>query len=183
MNLLKLKRQMLLCVLLSGMALFGYGQMNITPPSTQAGALMRSVNVPVNFYTGVANINIPLYGIGLKSLQVPVQLCYQASGIKVNDAATWVGLGWRLSAGGRISRMVKGGGADEKGFCKPSVSSSDGYIAQNLPQWTLKTTEQRLEDKFDSESDLFYFEFPGGTGRFMVDYDGRAWEMPYQNLM
>lgn len=182
MNLLKLKRQMLLCVLLSGMALFGYGQMNITPPSTQAGALMRSVNVPVNFYTGVANINIPLYGISLKSLQVPVQLCYQASGIKVNDAATWVGLGWRLSAGGRISRMVKGGGADEKGFCKPPVSSSDGYIAQNLPQWTLKTTGQRLEDKFDSESDLFYFEFPGGTGRFMVDYDGRAWEMPYQNL-
>lgn len=169
-------------LLATGISVECYGQRQaIAPPSPQGGALMRSINIPVSYYTGTASINLPLYIAGLQGIQIPIQLDYQASGIKVNDAATWVGLGWRLVAGGRITRMVKGG-PDEKGFCRPPSLTSDGCVATDLTKWTIGSIGDRLDNHFDSEADLFYFELPGASGRFFVDYNGHVWDMPYQNM-
>lgn len=78
---------------------------NLITPSPDGCALMRSINVPVDKYTGVANIQVPITEIKIgEDKSVPVVLSYQASGIKVADVASTVGLGWRLSAGGRITR-------------------------------------------------------------------------------
>lgn len=41
-------------------------------------------------------------------LQLPLYLSYHASGIKVAQEATWVGLGWDLMAGGCINRVISG---------------------------------------------------------------------------
>ncbi len=182
MKLFRPKLASLFLLIATGIAVQGYGQRQaIAPPSPQGGALMRSINIPVSYYTGTASINLPLYVAGSQGIQVPIQLDYQASGIKVNDAATWVGLGWRLVAGGRITRMVKGE-PDEKGFCRSPSSTSDGYVATDLTKWTIESVGTRHDNHFDSEADLFFFEFPGASGRFFVDYDGHAWDMPYQNL-
>ena len=108
MNLLRPKL-LALFLLFAGIVPYSYGQeqQSITPPSPEAAAMMRSINIPVSHYTGTASINIPFYTISAGGVQVPVSLGYQASGIKVKDMETWVGLGWRLSTGGRISRMVQ----------------------------------------------------------------------------
>ncbi|MFQ8805341.1 MAG: hypothetical protein ACLR8Y_09855 [Alistipes indistinctus] len=73
-----------LSVLLAGCFLRGYGQEQtpVTPPSPEAAAMMRSINIPVSHYTGTASINIPFYTISAGNVQVPVTLGYQASGIK-----------------------------------------------------------------------------------------------------
>ena len=153
MKLFRPKLASLFLLIATGIAVQGYGQRQaIAPPSPQGGALMRSINIPVSYYTGTASINLPLYVAGSQGIQVPIQLDYQASGIKVNDAATWVGLGWRLVAGGRITRMVKGE-PDEKGFCRSPSSTSDGYVATDLTKCT------RHDNHFDSEADLFFSNF------------------------
>ncbi|MGY4537395.1 YD repeat-containing protein [Mucilaginibacter sp. UYNi724] len=62
----------------------------------------------VDNFVGVPAIQVPVYEIKLKGLTVPIVLKYNNSGIKVNDEASWVGLGWRLEAGGVITRSKRG---------------------------------------------------------------------------
>ena len=143
--------------------------------------MMRSINIPVSHYTGTASINIPFYTISAGGVQVPVSLGYQASGIKVKDMETWVGLGWRLSTGGRISRMVRGAQADEEGYSRVS-GTPDGEQANNLSSWNTDKINERNDAEFDSEPDLFFFEIPGKSGQFVADYNGDVHLIPYQGI-
>ncbi len=78
------------------------------PPSPTMWEFEKYGTYPVSMHTGVPNISIPLYTIESGGLQVPISLNYHASGIKVDQKATWVGLGWNLNAGGAITRTVRG---------------------------------------------------------------------------
>ena len=182
MNLLRPKL-LALFLLFAGIVPYSYGQeqQSITPPSPEAAAMMRSINIPVSHYTGTASINIPFYTISAGGVQVPVSLGYQASGIKVKDMETWVGLGWRLSTGGRISRMVRGAQADEEGYSRVS-GTPDGEQANNLSSWNTDKIDERNDAEFDSEPDLFFFEISGKSGQFVADYNGDVHLIPYQGI-
>ena len=145
------------------------------PPSPDGVALIRSVNTPVNLYSGTLNIQLPLYTVGESEYVVPVHLNCQASGIRVEDLATPVGLGWRLSAGGKITRIVRHY-PDETGF-----AASQGSQASELASWNSSNFEARLKD-MDTEPDLFYFEIPGHTGMFVVGSDRQVCLVPWQPL-
>ncbi len=74
----------------------------------EAASLGKYGEIPVSEYTGVPEISIPLYTVQDGELSLPLSLTYHASGIKVAQEATWVGLGWDLQAGGCINRVVSG---------------------------------------------------------------------------
>ena len=57
-------------------------------------------------YTGTPNIRIPLLEVKSGDVSYPIELYYDASGIKVEQNATFVGLGWNLSYGGSINHVV-----------------------------------------------------------------------------
>lgn len=76
----------------------------IIPPSPEAASLGRYGEFPVELSKGTPSISIPLYEIQSGSLKVPISLSYHASGVRVNDVATSVGLSWTLNAGGAITR-------------------------------------------------------------------------------
>src|SRR5690554_53112 len=76
--------------------------------SPQAYEFTKYGDVPVNTYTGVPNISVPLYEIEAAGLNIPISLSYHSNGIKVSEEASWVGLGWTLNAGGSIVQVVKG---------------------------------------------------------------------------
>src|SRR6187399_2089539 len=80
----------------------------IVPPSPTAAALARYGQVPVSLSSGIPEITIPLFEIKDHELYLPVTLSYHASGIKVEEIASWVGLGWSLNAGGVVTRNVMG---------------------------------------------------------------------------
>lgn len=80
----------------------------IIPPSPTAAALMKYVETPVGTYTGVPNISIPLYEIKVRDITVPISLSYHAGGNRIDEEASWVGLGWSLNAGGAITCTVRG---------------------------------------------------------------------------
>src|SRR5580698_4701385 len=79
----------------------------IMPPPADAASLGKYADIPVNMSTGIPNISVPIYNIKTPRLEVPINLSYYASGIKVDDIASWVGLGWSLNAGGAITRTIK----------------------------------------------------------------------------
>ena len=78
------------------------------PNTPEAQAFANYGNTSVSLYTGVPNISIPIYTISGRELDLPISLTYNASGVKVGQLASQVGLGWNLNVGGRISRIING---------------------------------------------------------------------------
>ena len=83
-------------------------EVKILPPSPNTASLGKYGEVPVGLYTGIPQISIPLTSIQDGSLSVPISLSYHAGGVRVEEIASWVGLGWSLNAGGVITRQVRG---------------------------------------------------------------------------
>ena len=67
----------------------------------------------VDLYTGMLDINIPIYNVIDKDLRVPIILKYRKDGIKVNEYSGRTGLGWNIISGGYIIREVKGNPDEE----------------------------------------------------------------------
>ncbi|WP_379782696.1 hypothetical protein, partial [Flavobacterium salmonis] len=74
--------------------------------SPNAAEFAKYADYPVSYYTGTPNTSIPIYEIDIDGYKLPISLNYHASGIRVDQEATWVGLGWSLDAGSRISRTI-----------------------------------------------------------------------------
>lgn len=77
--------------------------------SPEAASLGRYGDMEISEFTGTPNISIPLHTIKIGDIQVPISLSYNATGIRVDQEATIVGLGWDLLAGGGISYIPIGG--------------------------------------------------------------------------
>lgn len=136
-------------------------------PSPEAYAFMQYEAIPVSKYTGVPSVNIPIYTIETGDYSLPVSLSYHASGIKVTQEASWVGLGWSLSAGGMISRSICGN--DDYHY----------YADKNTPVPVVKylsddPADIEIEgDIYDGSStpqnvepDIFQYSFNGYSGKF-----------------
>jgi YD repeat-containing protein len=166
----------------------------ILPPSPTVAALMKFEEVPVSNYTGVPDISIPLFNTSTlsKDINLDISLKYHISGIAANEVASDVGLGWSLFAGGTISRTVRGlpdeelappGGQNGSG--KIGIYHDDIYINANnyynlfddngnlmnssntemLNEFLWEVNEKK---KYDSEHDLWQFNFLGYSGRFYI---------------
>lgn len=77
-------------------------------PTPEAASLIKWSQNDINLSSGALNTEIPIYTIKEGGLEVPIGLHYNgSSGIKADEAATWVGLGWDLVAAGKIVRVVR----------------------------------------------------------------------------
>lgn len=173
---------------------------NVTPPSPHAQSMLKAGHFPVSGYTGVPDITIPLYTVQLKDFSFPVSLSYNASGIKVNEEATRVGLGWTLNAGGVVTHTVRGRYQD---FCEwayfndspdnqlqdiAGIYHIDTYLTQGagtslpfaLPQGM---THEMLYRALTSDTyascggtelapDVFHYHFLGYSGKFIFSHSG-----------
>ncbi|WP_073403181.1 DUF5977 domain-containing protein [Mucilaginibacter sp. OK098] len=78
---------------------------NLHPITPTAFQFTKYTELPVSEYTGLPNVSIPLYEIEEDGIKVPLTLTYQANGIRVNQDASWVGLGWDLQVGSIIQQI------------------------------------------------------------------------------
>ena len=92
--------------------------------SPEASALGKYGNYSTSGFTGVPSISIPLLNLTSGSFSMPVDLAYDASGIKVEQQATYVGLGWNLVMGGTINQIVCGKN-DLKEGCIEAISNHE----------------------------------------------------------
>lgn len=80
----------------------------VLPQTPNAAELGRYGQIPTDLFNGLPQIAVPIHTIKVKDIEVPIQLSYYASGLKVQQHPTWVGLGWNLSCGGSITRVIHG---------------------------------------------------------------------------
>lgn len=78
------------------------------PRTPESQGFEKYGTVPVSEYTGIPDISVPLYTLRSRYHQVPITLSYNSSGIKVNQEASFVGLGFDLICGGRITVETRG---------------------------------------------------------------------------
>ncbi len=84
-----------------------YVNVNI-PKTPESAGFEKYGDYQVSEFTGTTNISIPLYTLKSRFLAVPITLSYQATGVKVNQESSWVGLGFDLLAGGRVTVETRG---------------------------------------------------------------------------
>lgn len=159
----------------------------VMPPSPDATAFQKLGNIPVTLNTGLPQIDIPIFSYQGNSNQLKcnISLTYHSGGIKVEDIASKTGLGWTLNMGGAISRMVRGipddkpGGYMDNSITIPVEAGGDEF-STNYP-----TYRNFFEKNFDSEMDIFNFNFNGRSGRFYIGkgtMPDRIVIEPYQKL-
>lgn len=146
---------------------------SVIPPSPNAASLGQYGNVPISYYNGTTNINIPLHDIELAGQKLPISIGYNSSGIKVTQEASWVGLSWALNAGGCITRECFGGDDFKE-------STSFGYYWDNNLTLDLLTNPQytpigtwRPEILWllntDPQPDIFHFNFGQYSGSMFFE--------------
>jgi YD repeat-containing protein len=139
----------------------------VIPKTPNASNFKVHGNTSVDFSSGVPNISIPIYTLEQDGIKIPISISYDASGVKVGDLASVVGLKWRLNAGGGIFRSVNGGVADENGW----ISTNKSYLESswyNSNPVSLRATQESLKDsERDHDPDRFNYSFPGGSGAFI----------------
>lgn len=158
---------------------------NFIPPSPNAASIAKFGDVPVSYYTGTPNISVPLYELKSDHLSLPMSVSYHPGGIRVDEIAGHVGLGWSLNAGGVITRTIRGL-RDEKsnwGFldlCSAfQVCNNDDLVTWINDEDVLRKINDR---KYDSQADLFYYNIPGASGKFVFDLNGDIHSIPKNNL-
>lgn len=150
-------------------------------PNTYAFA--RYGDLPVDYSTGIPQISIPLTSISDRDIKVDVSLSYYASGIKVDQEASWVGLGWSLNAGGMITCQLRGA-PDEMDaktgkmrrvnlrFQNPPTETMEQYIKAERSNWV--SAADLRPNSLDPAPDIFFFNFCGRTGKFYLDENGKG---------
>ncbi|WP_422350084.1 hypothetical protein [Flagellimonas sp.] len=108
---------------------------NSITASPDAMAFQKIHALPVSLYTGKIDLTIPIYEIRSGNITVPISISYNSGGIKVDDIASSVGIGWNINAGGNIVRNIRDLHDNEIGFSLNAESDPDlgtiltGWIA------------------------------------------------------
>jgi len=144
----------------------------IMPPSPEVAALGKYGDVPVGHFTGVPNISIPLVTLQGKSLNIPVSLSYHAGGIRVNEIASRVGLGWNLNVGGMVSRSVRGLPDDYVTGYLHTNNTVEEFIGDIGTTAMVEHMQEASQGYIDYESDVYNFNFLGYSGKFYYNQTG-----------
>ncbi|MDQ0640170.1 YD repeat-containing protein [Pedobacter sp. W3I1] len=155
--------------------------------------------VSVDPNKGLATAVIPIYTLTRGGASFPINLIYAASGIKVQQNHDNAGMGWHLSASGRITRQVRGlpddnrgaGDGSYKGWLSNSNGTGiDNFTISNDGNQSVCADEtadinyinSSFNYKSDMEPDLFYVNAPGLNCQFVFDKDHQIRTIPYQDL-
>ncbi|GAA3934865.1 hypothetical protein GCM10022406_19100 [Hymenobacter algoricola] len=159
------------------------------PSSPNAAALERYALMPVNEASGTPGISLPLYEGRSGQLAVSVAASYHASGVRVTDVASWLGLGWALNAGGTITRVVRGNPDEKTGGFRQNFAnvprSSDLRLFGGLgkqPTADYYKLDRIAEGQLDYEPDLYTYNIQGRAGCFMLGNDGQYHTAPMAPL-
>ncbi|WP_421876467.1 hypothetical protein [Marinoscillum sp.] len=156
----------------------------ITPPAPEAAIFNKFIDNPVSYSTGIPQINVPIYTIELKDLSIPIALSYHAGGIKVDDIATNVGLGWKLEAGGILSATVLGelDGLNQALPLPSNPYSFDANIYSPNSSSDYQFASKVVDQQIDSKRDIYSFSFLGRSGKFYYDANGTPRTIPLSKL-
>ncbi len=164
----------------------------VSPATPEAYSLGKYGDIPIDERLGMINFQIQLYEIKLAGYSLPIYLSYAYSGLKVEEDAGIVGLGWSLHAGGLISRQIKGLGPDERAHGYLSSHIGENYV---LPFFNSTITDDALlylkkmslaNNTFvfgDTEPDIFKINMENLHGNYSHNPFGEPVKFPQTNYI
>lgn len=132
-----------------------------------AASLGKYGDYSATAYNGLPEVSIPLFEATSGVLKVPVSLTYHASGFKITDHASWVGLGWSLNAGGQITRTQRGK-RDEDGFAQNTEEPLRTTLDPCGNPSDLSYLQGVANGVYDTQPDIWSYSFPGKSGKFLI---------------
>ncbi len=154
----------------------------VSLPSPDAIALGKFGDIPIDYFTGVPNISVPIHNIQAGTIGLSIGLAQHSSGLRPAETSSWVGHGWALNVGGIISRTVQG----------IEDEYADGYLSQgsqtafNGTCFTNPTKSLPLNSMIngdlDGEPDIFSYSVAGMSGKFYLNASGSVVKIPENDL-
>jgi hypothetical protein len=169
----------------------GINPQSLVQPSPDVYSLGKYGFMPIGKYTGSPSVSVPLYSIKFEELNIPLTLSYSQNGLKVNEEASWVGLGWSLSSNAVITRSLKDGD-DLNEYNSQVAGSKCGWIYMPIYQpWGNDPLQFLIPDDIvgdiadknadtggnskyrpDLEQDVFVVSLFGTSIRFVLNKKG-----------
>lgn len=166
-------------------------------PEPSAAEFIRQEAFPVSNFTGTANVTVPIYTVESGDIKFPITASYLTRGIKVDQEASWIGLGWSLNTGGMITRVINGtddlGENDGTGRLYldqfPNSTAFEPYInntcviGSEVGREILDYIIRADSGLADLQPDYFYFNFGNHSGKFVLPSYSRIneWTIDEEN--
>lgn len=148
-----------------------------------AASFSKFIDNPISIYNGTPDVSITLFDIKDGAISLPISLRYNTSGIKVNEEASWVGLGWNLNVGGVITKNTVGkadevdNGSEYRTFLQylsgrntVDTYQSFSYTQDMHNRFFTKLTNFSYNWMGQLNPDVYYYSYPGGGGKFIIDH-------------
>lgn len=145
----------------------------VVQPSPTAASLGQYGSYPVSGSSGLPSISIPLFEVKGTEMSIPISLSYHGDGVKVDEIASWVGMGWSLNVGGVITRSIVGF-PDESGKGIYDLYKTQGFTPNNPDDgyslgWDMMYNLSSGLQK--GEPDIYSYNFLGYSGQFFIDHN------------
>lgn len=147
-------------------------------PTPQTWSFMRYGNTQVDYYTGTAKVDVPLYEYSDPDFRFSISAGYASGGFIPQKQTGILGLNWFLSCGGAVTRDIRGlddfaSGLNSEdrnaGFLARPVSYSDREL-ENFEIGAYRYQDTYSVGNSEVHADIFHFNFMGYSGVF--HYDG-----------
>ena len=152
-------------------------------PSMQTWSFIRYGNTPVDYYTGTARVDVPIYRYTDSDFDISISAGYASNGFQPLRQTGILGLNWFLNCGGAITREIRGYADDifinddsmdncVIGFLRGSDKYDDSSALNDLNgQLVYGGYGYLIKDVMEMEADIFHFNFMGHSGTF--HYNGQ----------
>ncbi|WP_163410244.1 DUF5977 domain-containing protein [Flavobacterium ajazii] len=151
---------------------------NINVASPQAASISKVGEIPIDISTGRMNYTIPIFEIKEGDFSMPINLSYNYSGLLLDEAPGYAGVGWTFNIGGSILHSINGLDDTNREYQKEWVYKYvnklppyDDYISSS----GLTTITQYLESVsngvFDGEPDKYNVNAGNLNCSFYLDKD------------
>lgn len=181
---------------------------NIIPPPPNSYSFVKYIDHPISHNTGVPEVSIPLFSWGNRSgLDLNLSMSYHLGGIKVEEVASNVGLGWSLQGLGVITRSMRSRSDDgPNGFINseelpnyntiqydgdfPSYGAYTGdsphYLLSGMglnPNANFHFLHSLFKNYHDAQQDVFYLSVAGLALKFYIGKDKSILFEEYSNTI
>lgn len=148
-----------------------------------------------NLNKGQINVNIPIYTIEQGNITYPISLIYNTGGIKIDQRASNVGLGWALSHTFITREIIGGNDFNDYGNrndIDPNIRTKEmiaknlndvgkvGYFMQKANNVKLKYDGDASIDRVDFFPDIYHLSSPLFKTRFYLKDLQTPIELDYQ---
>jgi hypothetical protein len=146
----------------------------ITLASPEATSLGNYGNTSVNLYTGQPATEVPLFEANLATrFTLPLKLTYASNGLRPNEEASNVGLGWTLQGGGTIVRTIRGmddlyHGGGAIGYTSLGITPDTWWYNYYTSGIVWENDNLVAQGLVDFEPDIFIASFLGRSIKFIL---------------